>query len=232
MRRLSPVALLFLAVLLLAPVVPAWAVTYLSAIADLPLPDGLAEQTDKSTVFDAPLGRIITAYATGTVDADEVRDFYDDALPPLGWEKTGEGSFEGMSNDPVATAASNNPVLSTLVSAVTKAELGATLNGAQNITVFAPANSAFEKIPAADLQKVLNDPAMLKKVLTYHVVGERITPDKLGGRSFKTLEGGNVTVAGSGTDFTVNGNAKVVCGNVQTANATVYIIDTVLMPTA
>lgn len=146
--------------------------------------------------------------------------------------KTGEGSFEGMSNDPVATAASNNPVLSTLVSAVTKAELGATLNGAQNITVFAPANAAFEKIPAADLQKVLNDPAMLKKVLTYHVVGERITPDKLGGGSFKTLEGGNVTVAGSGTDFTVNGNAKVVCGNVQTANATVYIIDTVLMPTA
>jgi len=98
MRRLSPVALFFLAVLLLAPAVPAtigpaWAVTYLSAIADLPLPDGLAEQTDKSTVFDAPLGRIITAYATGTVDADEVRDFYDDALPPLGWEKTGEGSF-------------------------------------------------------------------------------------------------------------------------------------------
>jgi hypothetical protein len=93
MRRISPVAMLFLAVLLLVSAVPAWAVTYLSAIADLPLPDGLAEQADKSTVFDAPLGRIITAYASGTVDADDVRDFYDDALPPLGWEKTGEGSF-------------------------------------------------------------------------------------------------------------------------------------------
>ena len=90
-RTLSAAALSML--LLVSAGSPAFAVTYLSAIADLPLPDGLAEQTDKSTVFDAPLGRIITAYATGTVDADEVRDFYDDALPPLGWEKTGEGSF-------------------------------------------------------------------------------------------------------------------------------------------
>jgi hypothetical protein len=93
MRRTGPVVAILVAVTLFASTIPAWAVTYLSAIADLPLPDGLAEQTDKSTVFDAPLGRIITAYATGTVDADEVRDFYDDALPPLGWEKTGEGSF-------------------------------------------------------------------------------------------------------------------------------------------
>lgn len=93
MRRIPLVAALFVAVTLFASAVPAWAVTYLSAIADLPLPDGLTEQADKSTVFDAPLGRIITAYASGTVDADDVRDFYDDALPPLGWEKTGEGSF-------------------------------------------------------------------------------------------------------------------------------------------
>ena len=98
MRRISPVAAPFLAVALLVSAMPgfvgrAWAVTYLSAIADLPLPDGVAEQTDKSTVFDAPMGRIITAYASGQAAADDVRDFYDDALPPLGWEKTGEGSF-------------------------------------------------------------------------------------------------------------------------------------------
>lgn len=97
MRRIPQIAALLVAGLLLTsavpPLHPAWAVTYLSAIADLPLPDGLVEQPDKSTVFDAPLGRIITAYASGQVPADEVRDFYDDALPPLGWEKTGEGSF-------------------------------------------------------------------------------------------------------------------------------------------
>ncbi len=44
---------------------PAWATEYFSAIADLPVADGLVEQKDKSTVFDAPMGRIVTAYATG-----------------------------------------------------------------------------------------------------------------------------------------------------------------------
>ncbi|HET6620223.1 MAG TPA: hypothetical protein VFG64_09800 [Dongiaceae bacterium] len=71
----------------------AWATEYFSEIADLPVADGLTEQKDKSTVFDAPVGRIITAYASGKVDADAVRGFYDSALPPLGWEKTGEGTF-------------------------------------------------------------------------------------------------------------------------------------------
>ena len=139
------------------------------------------------------------------------------------------GSFASMAKVPVATAASGNPVLSTLVTAVKKANLVDTLNSAQGITVFAPANSAFEKIPSADLNKVLADDATLKKVLTYHVVAGRLTPEQLDG-SHKTLEGADLTIAGSGSDFTVNGNSAVVCGNVQTENATVYIVDTVLMP--
>ncbi|EXG82752.1 fasciclin domain-containing protein [Cryptosporangium arvum] len=144
---------------------------------------------------------------------------------------SGAGSFSGMSQDPVATAASNNPVLSTLVKAVGAAGLVDTLNSAKNVTVFAPTNDAFAKIPAADLQKVLADKAMLTKILTYHVVGQTVTPEQLGTAGpFKSLQGGEITAAGSGEDFTVNGDAKVVCGNVQTANATVYLIDTVLMP--
>jgi uncharacterized surface protein with fasciclin (FAS1) repeats len=139
------------------------------------------------------------------------------------------GSFAAMAKVPVATAASGNPVLSTLVTAVKKANLVDSLNSAQGITVFAPANSAFEKIPSATLNGVLNDDAMLKKVLTYHVVPGRLTPADLAG-THKTLEGADLTVAGSGTDFTVNGNSSVVCGNVQTENATVYIVDSVLMP--
>lgn len=139
------------------------------------------------------------------------------------------GSFASMSKVPVATAASGNPVLSTLVTAVKKANLVDTLNSAQGITVFAPANSAFEKIPTDTLNGVLNDDAALKKVLTYHVVAGRLTPADLAG-THKTLEGQDLTVAGSGTDFTVNGNSSVVCGNVQTENATVYIVDSVLMP--
>jgi uncharacterized surface protein with fasciclin (FAS1) repeats len=144
--------------------------------------------------------------------------------------KSGAGSFSGMASAPVATAASANPVLSTLVTAVKKAGLVDTLNSAKSITVFAPANSAFAKIPSATLNSVLANKAELTKILTYHVAAGRYTPAELAtGKPIKTLEGGTVTPAGSGTSFTVNG-AHVVCGNVQTANATVYIIDTVMMP--
>jgi uncharacterized surface protein with fasciclin (FAS1) repeats len=142
----------------------------------------------------------------------------------------GPGSFSGMATDPVATAASNNPVLSTLVTAVKKAGLVDSLNSAQGITVFAPTNDAFGALDKATLDKALGDPkGLLTTVLTYHVVPGRLTPEQLPGMH-KTLQGGEVDVTGSGTDFTVNGSSKVVCGNVQTANATVYIVDGVLLP--
>ncbi|MFW3463782.1 fasciclin domain-containing protein [Streptomyces microflavus] len=146
--------------------------------------------------------------------------------------KEGAGSLEGMAKDPVATAASNNPELSTLVSAVQKAGLVDTLNNAENITVFAPTNDAFEKIPQADLNALLNDKEELTKVLTYHVVGEKLTTKQLEDGTYKTLQGSDLTVKGSGSDFTVNDSSKIVCGNVPTANATVNLVDTVLMPTS
>ncbi|WP_439676586.1 fasciclin domain-containing protein [Embleya sp. MST-111070] len=145
---------------------------------------------------------------------------------------TGAGSFTGMAQDPVATAASNNPVLSTLVAAVKAAGLVDTLNTAQNITVFAPTNDAFAKIPKDTLDKLLADKDTLTKVLTYHVVGQRLAPARLAGGSFETLEKQPLSTKGSGDAYTVNDTSKVVCGNVSTANATVYIVDTVLMPPA
>ncbi|MFI8193232.1 fasciclin domain-containing protein [Streptomyces sp. NPDC085946] len=168
----------------------------------------------------------------------------DDAMAGSGTSATGEpfgpacasvpedgaGSFDGMAEDPVATAASNNPALSTLVTAVQKAGLVDTLNNAQDITVFAPTDDAFAKIPKADLDKVLNDKEQLTKILTYHVVGQKLAPEDLENGSFDTLEKSELTTAGSGESYTVDDSAKVVCGNVRTANATVYIIDTVLMP--
>ena len=144
--------------------------------------------------------------------------------------KSGAGSFSGMSTAPVATAASANPALSTLVAAVKKASLVDTLNSAANITVFAPANSAFAKIPSSTLNSVLANKAELTKILTYHVASGRYTPAELAsGKPIKTLEGATVKPSMSGGAYSVNG-APVVCGNVQTANATVYIINTVLMP--
>jgi uncharacterized surface protein with fasciclin (FAS1) repeats len=150
-----------------------------------------------------------------------------------GVPKTGAGSFDGMSKDPVATAASHNPALSTLVAAVQKAGLVDTLNSAQGITVFAPTNDAFAKLPKATLDKVLADKALLTKILTYHVVGQPVVaPDGLTNGSYTTLEKGKLTTAGSGESYKVNNTAAIVCGNVTTSNATVQIIDTVLMPPA
>jgi uncharacterized surface protein with fasciclin (FAS1) repeats len=143
--------------------------------------------------------------------------------------KDGKGSFSGMATDPVATAASNNPVLSQLVGAVKAAGLVSTLNSAKDITVFAPTNSAFAALPKATLDAAMKDPkGLLTKVLTNHVVAGRLTPAQLAG-DHKTLAGTTITVTGSGEAFKV-GQANVVCGNVQTANATVYIIDSVLLP--
>lgn len=139
------------------------------------------------------------------------------------------GSFQAMAQVPVATAASGNPMLSTLVTAVKEAGLVDTLNSADAITVFAPTNDAFAKIPPADLKKVLADKKTLTSILTYHVVSGRLTPAELAG-THKTLQGDDLKVTGSGENFKVNDTASVVCGNVQTSNATVYIIDSVLMP--
>ena len=145
---------------------------------------------------------------------------------------SGPGSLEALAQDPVATAASNTPELSTLVTAVQKADLVDTLNTAQDITVFAPVNDAFAAVPKATLDKALGDPnGLLTTVLTYHVVQGQLAPDQLAG-SHTTLQGGTLEVSGSGEDFKVNGNSSVVCGNIQTANGTVYLIDQVLLPTS
>ena len=142
----------------------------------------------------------------------------------------GAGSFNGMATEPVATAASANPLLKTLVAAVGQAGLGDTLNSAEGITVFAPTDDAFGAIPKKTLDAVLADKKTLTKILTYHVVPGQLTPDQLAG-THETLEGEDLTVDGSGEDFSVgSNNAKVVCGNIPTANATVYVIDSVLMP--
>jgi len=141
---------------------------------------------------------------------------------------SGPGSVEGMSGDPVATAASNNPLLKTLTAAVQAAGLVDTLNSAENLTVFAPTDDAFAAIPKKDLNALLKDKKALTTVLTHHVIGERLSPEDVAGEH-ETLAGDMLTVDGSGEDFSI-GDATVVCGNVQTANATVYVVDQVLMP--
>lgn len=147
---------------------------------------------------------------------------------------TGDGSIQGMSQDPVAVAASNNPMLTTLVAAVSGqlnpgVDLVDTLNGAE-FTVFAPVDDAFAKIDPATIETLKTDSDMLSKILTYHVVPGQIEPSGIAG-SHDTVEGAALEVTGSGDDLKVNG-VNVICGGVQTANAVVYLVDSVLMPPA
>jgi uncharacterized surface protein with fasciclin (FAS1) repeats len=150
----------------------------------------------------------------------------------------GSGSVSGMAEDPVAVAASNNPLLKTLTAAVSgklnkDVNLVDTLNGGE-FTVFAPVDDAFAKLPKETV-KTLGTPEgseALTSVLTYHVIAGQLSPDKVAGEH-ETVNGAKLTVAGSGDSITVGDDkANVICGGVKTANATVYLIDSVLMPLA
>ena len=143
------------------------------------------------------------------------------------------GTLKGMANDPVATAASHNPVLTTLVKAVTAAGLGDTLNGAPKLTVFAPTDCAFANLDPATLKAALADPTgLLTTVLGFHViVGQRLSSADLAKMtSLDTFTKEKLTVSDVNGVITLNGKAHVLVPDIQTANATVYLIDSVMIP--
>jgi uncharacterized surface protein with fasciclin (FAS1) repeats len=176
-----------------------------------------------------------TAATTTTAKADPAANLvgagcagYAEKVP------TGPGSVAGMAAGNVTAATANNPLLTTLNSALSgklnpKVNLIDTLNGGE-FTVFAPTDEAFGKIDPATIEKLKTDSDLLTSILTYHVVPGQATPAQVVGEH-KTVQGASVTVTGSGNDLKVN-DAGVVCGGVQTTNAQVYLIDTVLMPPA
>ncbi|MWB99468.1 fasciclin domain-containing protein [Agromyces seonyuensis] len=196
---------------------------------------GCSSTSDSSSMSDEPAMSQEAEPTEEAMTADPAADLvgpgcaaYADAVPD------GAGSIVGMSTDPVAVAASNNPMLTTLVAAVSgqlnpDVDLVDTLNG-DEFTVFAPVDDAFAKIDPATIESLKTDSATLTKILTYHVVPGQVAPDEIAGEH-TTVEGGTVEVTGSGDDLMVN-DASVICGGVHTANATVYLIDTVLMPTS
>ena len=142
---------------------------------------------------------------------------------------SGMGSMHGMAMDPVVIAASHNPLTTMLAAEIKKAGLTATLDSAKNITVFAPDNEAFKMLTAHDMS-MMSGMAELDKILKYHVVTGRITPAELAsGMTLTTLEGSSLKTSKMGSVYEVN-SADVTCGNLHTANATVYIVNAVLMP--
>jgi uncharacterized surface protein with fasciclin (FAS1) repeats len=214
----------------------------LSAVAILGLSACSSEKSTEtagsSSSASSPSSQAMTAAAPAMTSAmaDPAADLVGSGC--AGYAKTvpsGPGSVAGMAQDPVAVAASNNPVLTTLTSALSgklnpNVNLVETLNSNPGLTVFAPTDDAFAKIDPATIEKLKTDSDLLTKILTYHVVEGQASPTAVVG-DHKTLEGGSVKVAGAGPDLMIN-DAGLVCGGVKTANATVYMVDTVLMPPA
>ena len=197
---------------------------------------GLAACSDDDGGSDASDDTSSSAPAddTGDEGADPAAQTFGDGCSQI--PTSGDGSFTGMVQDPVGTAASTNPLLKTLTAAVGAVEgLGDTLNSAEGLTVFAPADPAFAEIPMDDLNALIEGAAKdgmksdLATVLTYHVVAGQLDPASVVGDQ-TSLQGGTLTVEGDESGMTVNG-ANVLCGNIPTANATVYVIDGVLNPT-
>jgi uncharacterized surface protein with fasciclin (FAS1) repeats len=120
----------------------------------------------------------------------------------------------------------------TLVSLVKQAGLASALSGKGNLTVFAPTDAAFKKVPAATLAQLKQDRALLRRVLLYHVVKGKVTSAQVVKlRSAKTLAGPSVRIRASGGSVRIN-NAKVTTADVAASNGVIHVVNAVLIPPA
>lgn len=128
--------------------------------------------------------------------------------------------------------AAGNPQFSTLASLIKKAGLVSALSGKSKLTVFAPTNAAFAKLPKATLKKVQSDKKLLTSILTYHVVKGAVPASKvvkLNGKSVKTLNGKSVKIAVKSGKVYVN-KAQVTKTDVKASNGVIHVINQVLVP--
>lgn len=133
-------------------------------------------------------------------------------------------------SETIVDVASSNADFSTLVTAVTTADLVETLQGEGPFTVFAPTNDAFAKIPADQLNAILADQAQLTSILTYHVVpGKVLAADLQPEQMVKTVQGQDVDIKVASTGATING-CNIVTTDVMASNGVIHAIDCVLTP--
>ena len=132
----------------------------------------------------------------------------------------------------IADLAAKTPQLSTLLGLVKKAGLADELSGKTQLTVFAPTNAAFAKVPKATLDTLAKNPAALKRGLLYHVVSGKVPASKVVTlRSAKTLAGPTVRIRVTGKTVRIN-SAQVTKADVMASNGIVHVIDRVLIPPA
>lgn len=133
----------------------------------------------------------------------------------------------------ITKTAASLPQFSTLVSLLKQAKLAGALTAKGPYTVFAPTNTAFKKLPAATLKAVQSDPALLKKVLLYHVVKGDVRAAqvvKLDGKSARTLEGQRLSIDVRGGSVFLNNSVRVTKTDVLATNGVIHVIDKVLVP--
>ena len=129
----------------------------------------------------------------------------------------------------IADTAAATPQLSTLNKLIGDAGLVETLRGTGPFTVFAPTNDAFKAVPAKTLDALAKDPALLKSVLSYHVLAGKVTSADVKNGPAKTVQGANVALAKAGTFVTID-EAVVTTADVPVSNGVVHVIDRVLLP--
>ncbi|MFC5994008.1 fasciclin domain-containing protein [Pseudonocardia hispaniensis] len=207
----------------------------LVAYSAIPAGSGAAPASAVPTVAPVPASRTATASEGVTTSADVFGPGCDRL--PQGDEP---GSPAAMSTQPVAAAIAANPLLTGLAAAVNAVPgLADALDAQQGVTVVAPTDAAFEALRAQlgneRFTALLANPNELGALLSYHVVPERYTAEGLvaAGRTTQ-LAGGTVRIGGTAAAPTFTDGkgdvATVVCGNLPAANATVFVIDTVLVP--
>ena len=142
----------------------------------------------------------------------------------------GNGSISSMSTKQAITAASSNPQLSVFITAVRTARLDKTLNRRHSYTLIIPANGAFAALSRTQIIRLHNSGELIK-IIRYHAVKARLSLQQFasGGDRPPTLEGKKLTLSKTGPLYKVNG-ATVLCGNIKTSNATIYIVNKVLLP--
>jgi uncharacterized surface protein with fasciclin (FAS1) repeats len=195
-----------------------------------------SSSSPSSSVTNTPSQPVVAAPSSAATSASASASSSAQAGAPFGsgCASLGVGALQlkAAAVLPVGVAAAAIPTLRNVVAAATAAGLVGTLNSAPAITVFAPNDSAFTKEPAQLVKNLLTNPAyksQLIDTLKYHVLGTKVTQDQLAG-THQTLEGKSLTITGSGDNFTINGTVKIICGGIQTKNAIVYVIDSVLHP--
>jgi uncharacterized surface protein with fasciclin (FAS1) repeats len=131
----------------------------------------------------------------------------------------------------VADTVAKTPSLSTLNGLIASAGLTATLQSAGPFTMFAPTNDAFKAVPAKTMEALAKNPAMLKDVLTYHVIAGKVMAKDVKNSNVKTVNGANVAVSKAGEFVTIE-NAMTTTADIAATNGVVHIIDNVLIPPA